>query len=140
MRPPGFTLTIARDISDNGAIVANSNTGLVLLPRAGGPAAPVVGAIAFSGAASIHVPVSFSASFTDSDPRDTHKAAWSWGDGQVEADTVSESNGAGSVSAMHTYHAAGMYNVRLTVTDSSGRKTVVHRTVMVCGPGAPKPN
>lgn len=131
--PAGLVLTFARAISDNGAIVASSNAGLVLLvPRPFAHAAPVVGPVNVTGTSRINATQSFSASFKDADLRDTHKATWSWGDGSKDAGTVSERNGTGSVSSQHTYRAPGIYTVRLTVTDSSGTSATVQRTVVVC--------
>ena len=60
----------------------------------------------------------FSASFTDPDVSDTHTATWNWGDGGSSAGTVTETNG--SVTGSHTYTAAGLYTVTLTVTDKGG--------------------
>jgi probable HAF family extracellular repeat protein len=131
--PPGLTLQFAYDISDHGAIVAASTSGLVLLlPYGGAGAAPVVGAIQAVRAATVNRLQSFSAAFTDAAAGDTHKATWDWGDGQVDTGIVSETHGTGSVSGQHAYRAAGIYTARLTVTDSSGKSTTVHRTVVVC--------
>jgi probable HAF family extracellular repeat protein len=135
--PPGLTLQFAYDISDNGAIVAASTSGLVLLlPYGGASGAPAVGPVQTSGAAAANHLLSFSAAFQDASPGDTHTATWSWGDGAVEAGIVSESRGTGNVSGQHAFRAAGVYTVKLTVTDSSGNSTTVQRTVTVCA-GAP---
>jgi probable HAF family extracellular repeat protein len=131
--PPGLTLQIAYDISDRGAIVADSTAGLVLLvPYGGAGAAPVVGAIQAGGPAAADRLLSFSAAFTDADAGDTHKATWNWGDGQADEGTVSERHGTGSVSGQHAWRAAGIYTVTLTVTDNAGKSTTVRRTVAVC--------
>ncbi|NHZ99581.1 PKD domain-containing protein [Massilia sp. CCM 8734] len=136
--PSGFVATAARGISNNGAIVADSNAGLVLLvPTAATHVAPTLGPIRRSGAARVDMPLSVSAGFVDADPGETHRASWSWGDGSKdEAGVVSEKNGAGTASGKHVYRAAGLYTVTLTVTDSSGESATVHRTVAVYGPGA----
>lgn len=136
--PPGLHLLEAWNISDNGSIVATSNAGLFLLvPQA--PIchqAPVLGPITFTGTARVNGLLSVSASFTDADRNDTHKATWSWGDGSKETGGVSERYGNGSVSGQHVYRKAGIYKVKLTVTDSGGKITTVQRTVVVCGAGA----
>lgn len=137
--PAGLVLLEGRDINDSGAIVARANTGLVLLvPQAahGSRAAPVAGPIKVTGAARVNLPLAFSATFTDADLRDTHKATWHWGDGSKDSGTVSASKGAGSVSGQHSWRKAGIYTVKLVITDSGGRSATVQRTVVVCGPGA----
>lgn len=130
--PPGLVLVRGLAISDNGSIVAATNTGLVLLTtQPVAKARPLVGAIDVVGKLRAGRLLSFSASFTDTDGREVHKAVWDWGDGNREAGTVSERKGSGSVSGQHAYRAPGEYRVRLTVTDSSGKRTVVERTLLV---------
>ncbi len=58
-----------------------------------------------------------SASFTDAGTPDTHTAEWDWGDGTVEAGTVTQGSGSGSVADSHTYTLPGVYTVTLTVAD-----------------------
>lgn len=135
--PPGLVLTAARDISENGAIVAESSSGLVLLvPCAVSDAAPVIGSIEASGNATANRLMSLSAAFKDADLHDTHKATWSWGDGKQDTGIVSARNGTGSVSGQHAWHKPGVYVVRLTVTDNRGRSATVKRAVTVYAPGA----
>jgi probable HAF family extracellular repeat protein len=136
--PPELVLQEGRAISDNGAIVAESNAGLVLLvPQAPAPhEAPVIGPIKFSGSPRVGHLLSFSAAFTDADTNESHKASWSWGDGSQDAGVVSEQSGKGNVSAQHVYRKAGIHTVRLSVTDSDGKTSTVLRTVVVCGNGA----
>ncbi len=64
-------------------------------------------------------PVGVSAAFTDMGTRDTHTALVDWGDGTTSA-VISESNGAGTATGSHAYTAAGVYTVRMTVTDDDG--------------------
>lgn len=136
--PAGLVLIEGRDINDSGAIVARANTGLVLLVpyTAHSGAAPVAGPVKLHGSPRVHAPLSFSTTFKDADLRDTHKATWTWGDGSKEAGTVNAKNGAGSVSGQHAYRKPGIYTVKLTIVDSSGKSTTVQRTVAVCGSGA----
>ena len=47
---------------------------------------------------------------------ETHTAIWDWGDGTTRLGTIDGVDVAGS----HTYTAAGVYTVTLTLTDSSG--------------------
>jgi probable HAF family extracellular repeat protein len=72
------------------------------------PADPV----AISSSASI------TATFTDADDGDTHTALVDWGDGESSPATVTDApSGAGTVAGVHTYSAAGVYTVSVTVTD-----------------------
>jgi len=61
------------------------------------------------------------ATFTDSNAPDTHAAVVDWGDGTVEAGTVVESGGSGTVSGSHVYvdDDGGPFTVTITVTDGS---------------------
>jgi probable HAF family extracellular repeat protein len=128
--PPELVLHEASAISDNGMIVAQGNTGLVLLvPGAAYQQPAVAGPVTMTGTPVANALLSFSASFRDVDVHDSHKAVWSWGDGSQSVGTVSGalSGGmsGGSVSGQHAYAKAGSYMVRLTVTDSSGKCTTV---------------
>jgi probable HAF family extracellular repeat protein len=131
--PAGLVLTGALAISDTGAIVADSNAGLVLLkPGASGTDAPVVGPITPGDPVAVGTRVAFSASFTDQNSADTHSATWSWGDRCArDPGTVTEGDGAGTVGGQHTFCTAGVYPVMLTVTDNTGRSATVARDVVV---------
>jgi len=135
--PDGMVLSSGLAISDNGAIVARGNTGLVLLVPpggtggTGGTAPPVPGPITLAGVPVVNMGLTFSAPFRDADRRDRHRATWVWGDGSQEPATVSERNGTGSVSGQHTYRTPGTYTPRLTVTDSTGRGSTVRRNVVI---------
>lgn len=135
--PPDLVLQEARVISDNGSIAVMSNAGLVLLvplaPAAN--AAPVLGPVKVGGTASVDSLLSFSASFTDADKGDTHRATWSWGDGTTDTGIVSARHGSGTISGQHVYRKPGSYKVTLTLTDSGGKSTKAQRSVTVCGAG-----
>lgn len=135
--PEGLVLQAGVAISDNGSIVARANTGLVLLvPTAGtGNEAPVVGPVKVTGTRQVNVPLFFHAAFKDADLGDVHKATWAWGDGSEDAGSVHERSGTGIVSGQHTYRAAGTYTIRLTLTDSSGKSSTVHRKLAVRAAG-----
>ncbi len=82
---------------------------------------PTVGSITASiDPVQINTIVFTSASFTDPGVLDTHTAVWDWGDGTSSAGVITESNGSGSVVGNHTYTAAGVYTITLTVTDKDG--------------------
>src|SRR5439155_5612441 len=79
---------------------------------------PTVSAITGSAApVSVGRAVSFSANFTDPNTSDTHTARWDWGDGTTSAGVVTESGGSGTLTGAHTYAAAGIFTIGLTVTD-----------------------
>jgi choice-of-anchor C domain-containing protein len=63
--------------------------------------------------------VTVGASFSDLDAGDTHTAVWEWGDG-TSATNGDVNEVAQTVSGSHTYTAAGVYTVTLTVTDAAG--------------------
>ena len=133
--PAGLTLFGGLVLNDSGTIVANTNAGtlVLLVPSACHALPPVAGPVKYTGVAHAGTLLSFSAGFQDVDVRDTHKAVWSWGDGSKTTGTVNEKGGAGSVSGQHAYRAAGIYTVRLTITDSSGKDSSVERKVVVGG-------
>ncbi|HEX3018948.1 MAG TPA: PKD domain-containing protein, partial [Chitinispirillaceae bacterium] len=69
-------------------------------------------------------PVSFKGNFSDSGWLDTHTAEWNFGEGTVEAGSVSEENeypdSTGTVSGSFSYFEAGEYTVTLNVADDDG--------------------
>lgn len=133
--PPGLVITSAVQINDAGVIAARSSAGFVLLkPGVPSNASPAVGPIVSNDPAAIRASMSLTASFSDADSTDSHTALWSWGDGTNSAATVTESAGKGSASATHIYALAGVYDVTLTVTDSTGRSAATTRAVVVYDP------
>jgi RHS repeat-associated protein len=63
--------------------------------------------------------VTVTASFTDANAADVHRAAIDWGDGSTTSGTVSESNGSGTVLGGHSYAGAGVYTIVLTLDDGT---------------------
>jgi probable HAF family extracellular repeat protein len=134
--PHGLILERAVAISDNGSIVANTNTGLVLLTTQ--PVSnlrPLVGPIKITG--NLHAPaaLTFTAFFTDVDPHDRHTATWDFGDGTTQAGTVTEKDGSGSVTGQHTYQNEGEFTITLKITDSRGKSTTVRLGIDVLPAG-----
>jgi hypothetical protein len=66
--------------------------------------------------------VNVSASFTDAGKNDTHTCLISWDDGTSTPGTVTETpqSGSGTCSGTHAYPNAGVYTIRVTVTDDNG--------------------
>ena len=68
--------------------------------------------------------VSFSGTFSDPGWLDTHTAEWNFGEGTIEAGSVSEENeypdSTGTVSGNFSYFDAGEYTVTLNITDDDG--------------------
>ena len=78
--------------------------------------------------------VGMTASFTDAGTSDTHTCSFSWDDTTSSAGTVSEANGSGSCTGSHAYTVAGVYTVRVTVTDDDNGSTTVEWMVIVYDP------
>jgi probable HAF family extracellular repeat protein len=130
--PAGLTLYSANAISDNGAIVARSNAGLVLLTPARSRAdTHAVGPIAAPDMVKVGAPLDASVSFAGEDTTAKHHVTWSWGDGSASrAGNATEQNGAGSASGSHTYKAPGIYTVTATVTSLAGQSATVSRRIV----------
>lgn len=96
--------------------------------------APVLGTItAPSDPIAVNTEITASAKFTDAGANDTHTASIEWGDGSTSAGTISGGTAGGS----HTYSAAGVYTLKLTVTDDdSGADSEIFQYVVVYDPDA----
>ena len=134
--PAGLVLYAANAINDDGAIVADSSAGLVLLrPGRTGTAAPVLGAIIGGPAGdtvATSATVDFTASFVDSAAAETHVASASVNDGCSQAaPSLREQRGNGDVSLRHTFCKAGAFTVKVKVTDRAGNATQVQRRLTV---------
>jgi hypothetical protein len=71
------------------------------------------------------------ATFTDPVLLETHTATIDWGDNDVEAGTVQEADGSGTVSGSHHYAATGTYKVTVTFHDAAGNSDSDSLTVHV---------
>jgi probable HAF family extracellular repeat protein len=133
--PPGLVLDDALSINDNGAIVATSNAGLVLLrPDSGCTCGHALGPVVAPSLVKAGAPLQASVAFVDEDRVGTRSVNWSWGDGSAAlAGTMRESGGAGNASASHSFAAPGIYTVTATVVDRKGASQAVSRQVVVTG-------
>jgi len=130
--PAGLVLDSAVAISDNGAIVATSNAGLVLLkPDCGCPGTHAVGPIGVPDKVAVGVPFDSTVSFAGADTAAKHNVIWSWGDDSGEqAGFVHESKGAGRAIGSYTYKTPGLYTITARVTDLAGKSATVTRNVV----------
>ena len=138
--PAGLRLRAAVAINENGAILADSNAGLVLLrPGRRGTDAPVLGSIVGlpnpPGTVSLGQELALTINFVDNAAAQTHTASAVWTDGCASAaPTVTEANGVGQVRLRHRFCAPGYGAVKVVVTDSGGRSTELQRDVIVEAP------
>ncbi|MHC4562514.1 MAG: Calx-beta domain-containing protein [Planctomycetota bacterium] len=77
--------------------------------------------------------VDLAGNFTDIGPEDTHTVMIDWGDGTVEPATVTQGSGAGSLAASHSYAAAGVYTISVTVTDDDTGEAATTVTEAIAG-------
>ncbi len=81
--------------------------------------------------------VTITATFTDVGSLDTHECTFSWDDGSPNTPVPASGTGNGSCSATHTYTAAGVYTVGVTVADDDGGiATAQFKYVVVYDPNA----
>lgn len=136
-RPTGWRANSAHGISDDGAILVLSTAGPALLtPGSACGNAPVLGPVAASDPVGVNLPLQASASFTDGDTADTHTGTWDWGDGGSSGALVTQGAGEGTLTGSHSYSSAGIYEIKLSVTDSGGKSTQAVRSVVVYDPSA----
>lgn len=135
--PAGLFLEKAEAVSDNGAIVASSNAGLVLLRPLGQEAlpAPVLGPINLPDTARTCCATTMKVGFTDANAGQYHHVTVDWGDAFMDTALVSEKGGEGSASAHHVYRAPGLYTVVVQVTASGGNATRLRHDLLVVGDG-----
>jgi PKD repeat protein len=80
----------------------------------------------------INTSVSLSGDFSDGGTLDTFSCSVDWGDGDIASGTLT----AGKCSASHAYSAAGVYNVKMTVSDDDTGSDVKMVMVVVYDPSA----
>jgi subtilisin family serine protease/PKD repeat protein len=111
-----FTVTVAVTDKD-GATGMNSKIHVVsnvrpTITQVTGPSAPVA----------VNTPVTLTAAFTDPGINDTHTCSFDWDDGSVDSNgpVGPIGTGPGSCAASYTFTRAGVFTVRVTVTDKDG--------------------
>lgn len=110
--PQSQTVTITADDGNGTSQTSFSLTVNNVAPTVGDISAPV-------NPQPVGTTINTSASFNDPGTGDTHTATWDW-EGVTSAGTVNETNGAGTVSGSHTYATAGIYTIKVIVTDDDG--------------------
>jgi PKD repeat protein len=80
----------------------------------------------------INTSVSLNGDFSDGGTLDTFSCSVDWGDGDIASGTLT----AGKCSANHAYSAAGVYNVKMTVSDDDTGSDVKMVMVVVYDPSA----
>jgi len=78
--------------------------------------------------------VAMTASFTDAGTSDTHICSLNWDDTTSSVGTVTEAGGSGTCTGSHSYTVAGVYAVKVTVSDDDGGSTTVEWMVIVYDP------
>lgn len=104
-------------------------------------AAPVVGPITAPLAPQpVNGILTAVAPFEDPGALDTHSAVFDWDAAGVSvssAGTISGTAGAGTVTGSHSYPAAGVFSIRVTVTDDDGDSgNALHQYIVVYDPSA----
>jgi hypothetical protein len=127
-----YTITVSVTDDDNGAGTGTTSIAV-------NNAAPVIDGVSASASLlPVNSSTTISASFTDVGTKDTHPCAMDWDDASgVTSGTVIEANGSGSCSATKTYTTAGVYTIRVTITDDdTGSGTTKYEYVVVYDPSA----
>ena len=94
--------------------------------------APASGAFARAPAT-----VGVTATFTDAGLDDLHTCSVAWDDGSAaEPGALSEVPGSGTCSRAHTFAAAGVYTVKVTVADTAGNTATTTKQVVIGAPTA----
>jgi hypothetical protein len=100
--------------------------------------APVVGPISINpNVVQVNSSVSLSSPFSDVGTGDTHTGVIEWDDGTTSPATISGTNGSGTATGSHSYTSAGVYTVKLSITDDDlGSGMATYEYVVVYDPSA----
>jgi len=130
--PASSTVTAQATDSDNAA----GNTAQLVVTI--NNVAPTVTGVTGPGPTAVNTVVSVKADFTDPGSSDTHTCQFTWGDGTSGPDGIAAGTGNGSCTGTHTYTAAGVYTVLVTVTDKDGAVSAVfsYEFVVIYDPSA----
>ncbi len=127
------TMTVRVEVTDGATNCSNSATQEITVEDT---EAPVIGTItAPMDPNQVNTLINASAGFTDVCDANDHTAEWNWGDGNTTPGMVDQN--ANTVSGSHSYTAAGVYTLTLTVTDgASNFDTEVFQFVVIYDPNA----
>ncbi|MDQ5840588.1 MAG: PKD domain-containing protein, partial [Chloroflexota bacterium] len=124
------TFSLVVSDGDSSSAPASVTVRVVNAPPAVSITAPPSGADYRAGS-----PVALTASFTDAGAADLHACSFAWDDGTApQAGVVTEAGGSGTCAGSHTFPAAGVYTVRVTVDDGAGGVTTASTLIVVYDP------
>jgi PKD repeat protein len=126
---PSDTNNISLSLTDDDGGIGNGSASVVVNNLA--PSLTIISP-ADGTLYAINTSVSLSGEFSDGGTLDTFSCSVEWGDGV----TVSGTLAAGKCSANHAYSAAGVYNVKMTVSDDDTGSDVKTVMVVVYDPSA----
>ena len=93
--------------------------------------APAPGALFALGAT-----VALTSTYTDATPLDPYTCTIAWDDGTANSTSIAVSGGSGTCDAAHSYTAAGVYTISVTVADGGGGSDTETVMVIVYDPSA----
>jgi uncharacterized delta-60 repeat protein len=124
------TFTVADD--DGGS---NSDTAIVSVNNIEPVITSLTNSAATFGSTLQGQSVSLSGAFTDAGTADTHTVIINWGDGTSSSGTISEADGAGSISGSHTYAFGGIYTITVTLSDDNTGADIASTQAIISGAG-----
>ncbi len=85
------------------------------------------------GEIAVGQPVYVRSYFSDADAYEQHNFEIDWGDGTISQGEISENASSGQLYAEHTYHAAGIYIITMTLSDANSGSTTISDSLEVSG-------